>query len=72
MRIIWIRNMKKTEPPATPDNDEVSFQEHDERMKQFSFSHPPLNLPEPDDIITDEQTLLVPIQGVKLAKHSQN
>ena len=72
MRIIWIRNIKKIEQPTDHNTDEVSFHEHDEHMKEFSLSHPKIEPPKLDEAVTSKETFLVPIQGVKLAKHSQN
>jgi len=72
MRIIWIRSINKTEQPTNYNNDEASFRKHDECMKQFSLSHPRIELPKLNDGVTSKETFLVPIQGVKLAEYSQN
>ena len=72
MLILWLRRNKNSKRNQRPKNTKESFRKHDEDMKKFCFSHPILETTGPKEIITLDRNLLVTVQNVKLARHTQN
>ncbi len=72
MIILWIQKMKKDSPHNKSKKDSISFQEHDDLMKQFRTTHPDLDIIGVNDILTTDGNLLAPVQSIKLREHVQN
>ena len=72
MLVLWIRNLKKGKPSSNCDTLEKTFDNHDEDMKRFRQLHQELQTVVNKDIMTTDGSILAPIHGVRLAKHSQN
>jgi hypothetical protein len=73
MLILWIRKLKKNKQNEEKKNDrETQLNEHNENMKKFRQLHKELQTVINKDIIAQDGSILAPIHGVRLAKHSQN
>ena len=72
MLILWIRKMRKAKPTGNGDTVTKTFDNHDEDMKRFHQLHQELQTVVNKDIMTTDGSILAPIHGVRLAKHSQN
>ena len=73
MLILWIRKLKKNKRDEEKKNDrETQLNEHNENMKKFRQLHKELQTVINKDIIAQDGSILAPIHGVRLAKHSQN
>ena len=72
MLILWIRKLRKVKPSGNCDTIEKPFDNHDEDMKRFRQLHQELQTVVNKDIMTTDGSILAPIHGVRLAKHSQN
>jgi|GEM_PF-2025414 len=74
MIILWVRKKKLEGKKHSSKSERASFQEHDELMKKFRFSHP-----DPDtkitaskNILTTDGNLLAPVYKVKIGENTQN
>jgi hypothetical protein len=73
MLILWIRKLKKNKrDEEKKTNRETHLNEHNENMKKFRQLHNELQTVINKDIIAQDGSILAPIHGVRLAKHSQN
>ncbi|MGD9142845.1 MAG: hypothetical protein PVG61_03255 [Dehalococcoidia bacterium] len=73
MLILWIRKLKKNKrDEEKKTNRETQLNEHNENMKKFRQLHKELQTVINKDIIAQDGSILAPIHGVRLAKHSQN
>ncbi len=74
MIILWVRKRKTDEKKRSSKNDKDSFQEHDELMKKFRFSHPDpdMKITTPKNILTTDGNLLAPVYRVKIGENTQN
>ena len=72
MLILWIRKLRKAKPSSNCDTVVKTFDNHDEDMKRFRQLHQELQTVVNKDIMTTDGSILAPIHGVRLAKHSQN
>jgi hypothetical protein len=70
--ILWIRKLRKGKQNGNCDTIEKTFDNHDEDMKRFRQLHRELQTVINKDIMTTDGSILAPIHGVRLAKHSQN
>jgi hypothetical protein len=72
--ILWVRKRKDGEEKDPSTNDQESFQEHDEIMKQFRIAHPEreVKIVAPKDLINTGDNLLAPVDAVKLGNNRQN
>lgn len=72
MIILWIRKNKGEKHNLLDKGSTENFQEHDEIMKKFRFSHPDLAVTNPRDIMTDDGMLLYPMNPIELWENIQN
>ena len=72
MLILWLNKVRKGKRNEDSDAVRNSFAEHDEDMKRFRHLHQELQTVINKDYITTDGSILAPIHGVRLAKHSQN
>ena len=72
MLILWIRNLRKGKQKENGVMEKETFTTHDADMKKFKHLHQDLQTVINKDIMTTDGSILAPIHGVRLAKHSQN
>ncbi len=74
MIILWVRKRKDEEGKDPSQNDQESFQKHDEIMKKFRIAHPEreVKIVTPKDLINTGDNLLAPVDPVKLENNRQN
>jgi hypothetical protein len=72
MIILWIKKNKADKQNLLGKQGSLSFQEHDDVMKQFRLAHPDLAIESPRDIMTEDGMLLHAIQHIELWENMQN
>ena len=72
MLIIWVRKNKAEEQSCQQTKDKECIRKHNDDMKKFRITHPKIKTEKPKEAIAAENHLLLPVQGIRLPKHSQN
>ena len=54
------------------EDDEASFQKHDELVRRFRLAHPRVETIDSKGVMIADWPVLLPIQRVKLARYWQN
>ncbi len=72
MLILWLRKLRKGNQSDESNTEKKPFSKHDEDMRRFRQLHQELQTVINKDIMTTDGSILAPIHGVRLAKHSQN
>jgi hypothetical protein len=70
MLIVWLHSNK--DKNNGQDNNECSFQKHDNEMKKFRASHPEIEIATPGDIVMPDGQVLASAKSLRLNKYVHN